>query len=450
MFGLMKHRTVNSDQEQPYAYRQFYCGTCKTLGKNFGQASRMLLNHDAIFLGELLNDVSQSEQDIFSKSKAYESFNCFRLPKDTEIPRSLQYAAAANVLLGTLSAEDHITDGNRVQRIGWKTVRNALKPALKKAEPVLVNSNLPIHQIYQWIDEQELRESGDFVFENYQKAVAYFAEPTAQITGLVFQYGTSAIGEAKLGNSFFEFGYQFGQLIYLLDAFEDFQKDITTQSFNGFLKAFDTCDQKLNQIEETLPFLKKQLAQTYKLLESLPISTSLKSVTLQRLTINTHRILGIAKSCCIHEPIDCSSKMTFKEKWQAVNELSTRILAKGASIKASWLGQAHQKTTHYTLAVTMMMAPEKHIRQLSEQPEIAESYTSLAYLPLLGAAMIGVLTLLPFVSSAMPKNPKEAMRKPKDCWSDCFSDCCTSCCETCCQACCDAVCEETCGSAGPS
>ncbi len=43
MFGLMKRPP-----------REPYCGTCKTMGERYGQKTRLLLNHDTVFLAELL------------------------------------------------------------------------------------------------------------------------------------------------------------------------------------------------------------------------------------------------------------------------------------------------------------------------------------------------------------------------------------------------------------
>ena len=45
MFGLIKR-----------ADRLAYCGSCKTIGAMYGQRVRLLLNHDMVFLGELLMD----------------------------------------------------------------------------------------------------------------------------------------------------------------------------------------------------------------------------------------------------------------------------------------------------------------------------------------------------------------------------------------------------------
>ena len=80
MFGLMKR-----------AERLAYCGSCKTIGALYGQRARLLLNHDMVFLAELLTD--QPEW-----GPAHRSFNCMAMPK--EHPRALRLRCGAAVVLG--------------------------------------------------------------------------------------------------------------------------------------------------------------------------------------------------------------------------------------------------------------------------------------------------------------------------------------------------------------
>jgi hypothetical protein len=54
MYSLMKALTCSRHQDNTTPYRLHYCGTCKTMGPLYGQKSRFLLNHDAVFLSELL------------------------------------------------------------------------------------------------------------------------------------------------------------------------------------------------------------------------------------------------------------------------------------------------------------------------------------------------------------------------------------------------------------
>ena len=83
MFGLMRR-----------AARLPYCGTCKSLGTLYGQRTRVLLNHDIVFLAELLLEYAGEPQWDY----AYRSYNCFSLPKaGTDLPAALEYAATATV-----------------------------------------------------------------------------------------------------------------------------------------------------------------------------------------------------------------------------------------------------------------------------------------------------------------------------------------------------------------
>jgi len=58
MYGLMRARHCGQSLEQSERHRFHYCGTCKTIGRLYGQRSRLLLNHDTVFMAELLTLLS--------------------------------------------------------------------------------------------------------------------------------------------------------------------------------------------------------------------------------------------------------------------------------------------------------------------------------------------------------------------------------------------------------
>ena len=98
MFGLMRFRCSPNSEGDQRRWRMHYCGTCKTIGTRYGQRARLLLNHDAAFLAELLTSLTGADAEQWPR--AYRSWNCMRLPSAEEIPPLLRYAAAANILLG--------------------------------------------------------------------------------------------------------------------------------------------------------------------------------------------------------------------------------------------------------------------------------------------------------------------------------------------------------------
>ena len=107
MFGLMRAKKCGMSAEEKNFRRLHYCGTCKTIGSLYGQKSRMLLNHDTVFLAEILT--SLSDENVSDWQKSYQSYNCLSLPKN-EMPLSLQFAATANVILAEFKITDHISD----------------------------------------------------------------------------------------------------------------------------------------------------------------------------------------------------------------------------------------------------------------------------------------------------------------------------------------------------
>src|SRR5829696_718454 len=97
MFGLMRQRSCALDPEEKQRRRLHYCGTCKTMGRLYGQRTRLMLNHDSVFASELLTAISGGD-DVRAWDRTLQSHNCFALPDGTDdMPPALQYAATMTV-----------------------------------------------------------------------------------------------------------------------------------------------------------------------------------------------------------------------------------------------------------------------------------------------------------------------------------------------------------------
>src|ERR1035441_1389454 len=135
MFGLMKR-----------AHRLAYCGSCKTIGAMYGQRARLLLNHDMVFLAELL--LGEPEW-----GPAHRSFNCMAMPR--EHPRALQYAATAAVVLAHFQIDDQIADSGRRP---WKAAKRFFSPAYRQAAADLRASGFPLDEMAATLATQKARE----------------------------------------------------------------------------------------------------------------------------------------------------------------------------------------------------------------------------------------------------------------------------------------------------
>ena len=218
MFGLMKR-----------AERLAYCGSCKTIGAMYGQRARLLLNHDMVFLGELL--VGEP-----AWGPAHRSFNCMSMPK--EHPAGLKYAATAAVVLAHFQIEDQLADSGRTR---WKALKRFFSPAYRKAAADFRASGFPLEELTALLGSQTARERRAASFEDV-------AEPTARATEMVFAHGAPELASI---------GRRFGYLVYVLDAWEDRVRDTKTRDFNALL-AFPEVDGRA-EILATVASLEKDL-----------------------------------------------------------------------------------------------------------------------------------------------------------------------------------------------
>ncbi len=232
MFGLMRAKKCGMSDEEKRFRRLNYCGTCKTIGRLYGSKSRFLLNHDTVFLAELLSALSG--EDPADWTKAYQSFNCLRLPA-SEMPFSLEFAATANLILTEFKIADHVADEKKRR---YRFARKAFSKEFKKAAARLEAWNFPLAEVETVLATQDAREASE-------KSLDALAFPTAQTTALFFREGVRGIGRAELAETAFALGFAFGWLVYLVDAFEDYEKDFRAGKFNAFRAAFDLTEAKL-------------------------------------------------------------------------------------------------------------------------------------------------------------------------------------------------------------
>ncbi len=205
--------------------RRHYCGTCKVIGREYGQASRLFLNHDTVLLAEIITALTEAPE----WGAAIESHNCFQLPKKTEAtPPALRYAAAATILLASAKVQDHASDSGKWR---WRVLARWLNPGYRRAAAELRDCGVPVSDIERKLATQQQLESRPETLEQ-------LAEPTCFATAEICRHAAALAArtelDTKLGTMLERFGRRFGYLIYLLDAWEDFEKDAARGDFNAF------------------------------------------------------------------------------------------------------------------------------------------------------------------------------------------------------------------------
>ena len=218
MFGLMRVGGCGRKTEARYERARAYCGTCKTMGRLYGQPSRVLLNHDAVFLGELLLALSPKPD----WAPAYTPRRCASLPKGSQIPPALAYAATANVALAEFAVRDKIADASKV----WHGARLALSRPFARARGRLAAWNVPTAELFALQTRQAEVEA------ERGRALEFYAAPTGDATRLIFAHGGAVVAPEQTGN-LGALGEAFGRLVFVLDALTDVRDDAKVGAFNA-------------------------------------------------------------------------------------------------------------------------------------------------------------------------------------------------------------------------
>lgn len=277
MFGLMKPCHCRQTLEQKREHRLHYCGTCKTLGRLYGQRTRWLLNYDTVFLAELLTSLSGASRHTSQTAQpanwhaAYQSKNCFRLPAPEAMPLALQFAATANVVLTEFKLSDRINDSGERR---WALLRRVLDSPFKRAAEKLTAWQFPLAQLWQLETLQTERETNLPVGTSAEQILDHLAEPTAHATAMFFDHGARLIKRDAERSPMAMLGGLFGQLVYLLDAAEDYEQDVNRGEFNAIraaygLEATTLISSDRSEIEKRLISIRKQIVQG---LQALPIA----------------------------------------------------------------------------------------------------------------------------------------------------------------------------------
>jgi len=413
------------------------------MGRLYGQRSRMLLNHDAVFLAELLTVLSP-ESPAWNVDKAYLSYNCLSLPGSEEgMPRALQLAAASNILLTEFKVADRIKDGGLVR---WRLVQRFLSGGFRRATAMLRRSGFPVDDLRRLQDRQDEREAKPISpRRNPAAELRRLASPTAAATAMFFAHGARAVGRPESAGAMRRLGYDFGRLVYLLDAFEDYEKDWRQGEFNALRAAFGWTTESLTAaqrrlVAEGLLGLRRRIADR---ISALPIPESYAKIFSERLDYNLSRKIGKSLPVLNPEAQSCRTPgLTLSERWKNAVSFAKRMMNQEERVcsKGAWL----KAYLAFVSALAVVFLVPSAASKLKTWQDCWSLGFNLMFLSALPSAVLAVVTSIP--DSAV--NDSEKKRKSDWCnrCDCCECDCCEGCecgCEccrdhcNCCDNCCD-------------
>lgn len=199
-------------------YRSFYCGMCKSTGRQFGQFPRFTTNYDMTFFQVFLHDCLTHDVGIEPQGCVCNPFK----KKPIAFGALVDKISAVNVILAYYKAEDGVRDKEGAK---MRIVRSALKKPFKKAARICPEVAETVKKGYDRLFEME--RSGTHGIDRVADCFASLLRDVADII-----LGESS-DEYKRGVS-----YNIGKLVYLMDALDDIDEDSRKKRYNPLLVEF--------------------------------------------------------------------------------------------------------------------------------------------------------------------------------------------------------------------
>lgn len=205
-------------------YRGVYCTLCKEMGKEYGLLSRFLLSYDGAFFVLYKLGLRDEKTDVKKSSCTFNPCKkCLKVSCDTDL---YKLASAITVILAYFKICDNIKDGNFFKRLLTYIIYPYFALLNRKAKKRYADI---FDTVKREMNEQFETENGENV------SLDRAAHSSAKILGHLLSYGESG----KNAELSYNYGYQLGRTVYFLDAFDDFSKDVKTNSFNPFKNTKD-------------------------------------------------------------------------------------------------------------------------------------------------------------------------------------------------------------------
>lgn len=214
MFGYININSKELSDADKNMYQSYYCGLCQRLKYDCGKKGQMLLTYDMTFLVVLLTGLYEPKEEITD-------FTCAIHPtkKRKYITNDIsEYCAHMNIAL----AYHNLVDD-------WNDDRSYTKKAF---------SNI-IKNDYERIAKLYPRQIS--AIEKYMKDIAALEESRESNIDLVAGITGDMLGEVMAWkedewyNELKTCGFYMGKFIYLMDAYEDLDKDEKKGAYNPLI-----------------------------------------------------------------------------------------------------------------------------------------------------------------------------------------------------------------------
>ncbi|MGF0034157.1 DUF5685 family protein [Bariatricus sp. SGI.154] len=247
MFGYIAINKAEMKFKDYDMYHSYYCGLCKRLKECYGIRGQVTLSYDMTFLIVLLTGLYEPETKL-------EVVNCIAHPLEKHAARTnkfTDYAAAVNLILSYYKCKDDWEDEHKKKsRLGAKLLNSKMKD-IQKTYPdkiAVVSKNLKHLSILEQENER-----------NLDLMAGLFGNIMAELF---------AMRQDEWEPSLRKIGFFLGKFIYLMDAYEDVEKDIRSGNYNPFKEGFQNNEHFAEDCKQLLTLMMAECSREF---EKLPI-----------------------------------------------------------------------------------------------------------------------------------------------------------------------------------
>ncbi len=222
MFGYVTPYKMELKIKDYEKFKAYYCGLCRSIKHNIGNIPRIFLNYDMTFLAILLDSLEDGRQ-IYTKKR------CVLHPMKKKIilkdNTSLKYAAFCNISLTYFKLLDDTNDDMSIKsKILSSYLRSYLSsmPEDFKKNFQIINDKL--QNLYKLEKNLENR------------SIDLLAHPFGELTGFIL----SSSKKDTVKNDLYFLGYNLGKWIYIIDALDDLNTDMSHGKFNAINHCFNS------------------------------------------------------------------------------------------------------------------------------------------------------------------------------------------------------------------
>lgn len=227
MIGYLTPHKPDLRMKEFQVYQAYSCGLCKTLGDRYGLTFRNLLLNEGIFLGLFLDALAP-------EPPAYKEFRCLLHPfrkKLRVIPsKNMEYAADISVFAFYHKLQDNIRDEHSLLSAFLKFfIARKYRKASKRLGGLA-------SKLLEYLEEMRAMEKGPG--DRSKDLTACYGRFTREIFTRPFRE------DPRLSRIAGEIGFDIGEWMVQLDAFDDLEKDLNKKMYNPLAAEFGICSDK--------------------------------------------------------------------------------------------------------------------------------------------------------------------------------------------------------------